>query len=188
MYLHADHWSKGCINNSSFNLRNTHDVSNVIVPIIYGWIHWNRETNPIFLRSAFYTWQSRSPRDAGAWLASIYGIAQIWTQLKWSSSSSRAGLETNIRDSSAGVWTLNSHSSEHVHHLHNHSVQGVKAICTVLSMPLYLLRGPSNQTHPVSIPVALVISIMLFHFSYWKNLSLVSEQFLLFPVYMIWST
>lgn len=92
-------------------------------------------------------------------------------------------METSIRDSRSRVWTLNSQSSDHVHHLHNHDDQGIKATCAVLSIPLYLLRGPSNQTHPVSNPVALVISIMLFHFPYWKDLSLVSEQFVISCLY-----
>ena len=32
-----------------------------------------------------------NPRDGGAWWAAVYGVTQIWTRLKWLSSSSRDG-------------------------------------------------------------------------------------------------
>ena len=38
-----------------------------------------------------------NPRDGGAWLADVYGVAQSWTQLKWLSSSSR-DLFKKMRD------------------------------------------------------------------------------------------
>ena len=43
-----------------------------------------------------------NPRDGGAWWASVYGVAQSWTRLKWLNSSSSKGVACDEEDSEWG--------------------------------------------------------------------------------------
>ena len=49
---------------------------------LFTFMHWRRHGNPLQCSCL------ENPRDGGAWWASIYGVAQSRTRLKWLSSSS----------------------------------------------------------------------------------------------------
>ena len=49
---------------------------------LFTFMHWRRKWQPIQCSCL------ENPRDRGAWWASVYGVAQIWTRLKQLSSSS----------------------------------------------------------------------------------------------------
>ena len=49
-----------------------------------------------------------NPRDRGAWLAAIYGVAQSWTRLKRLSSSSSRGKD---KGKTQGVWDQHVHTA-----------------------------------------------------------------------------
>ena len=49
---------------------------------LFTFMHWRRNGNPLQCSCL------ENPRNGGAWWATVYGIAQSWTWLKWLSSSS----------------------------------------------------------------------------------------------------
>ena len=55
---------------------------------LFTFMHWRRkwQPTPVFL--------SGNPRDRGAWWASVYGVAQSQTRLKWLSSNVLLGIRT----------------------------------------------------------------------------------------------
>ena len=65
------------------------------------WGHTESDATEAILHACMHGWEKElathssvscleNPRDGGAWLAAVYGVAQSWTQLKWFSSSSSA--------------------------------------------------------------------------------------------------
>ena len=50
---------------------------------LFTFMHWRRNGNPLQCSCL------ENPSDRGAWWASVYGVAQSWTWLKWLSSSNR---------------------------------------------------------------------------------------------------
>jgi len=70
-----------------------------------------------------------NPRDRGAWLAAVYGVAQSWTRLKQFSSSSRDSLTAGI--SPLGV------ASEHA------QTWGTSNVPNGLALGLFTVGSPS---------------------------------------------
>ena len=61
------------------SLRVTHDWATSLS--LFTFMHWRRKCNPLQCSCL------ENPRDGGAWWASVYGVAQSRTRLKWLSSS-----------------------------------------------------------------------------------------------------
>ena len=58
---------------------------------LFTFMHWRRKWQPPLQCSCL-----ENPRDGGALWASVYGVAQSWTQLKWLSSSSSSNASVSI--------------------------------------------------------------------------------------------